>query len=135
MLCSIARLAHLWAAGGLIYEKDVFERLSLWIVNLASSYLYNRQMTTRRLYFDLHFDDNISGSYVEGIQRFWEGAEGGVAIVWFVKEIGGDKSKINAFGKEPADRGIEENDAGGLVGGKARVVMLCAEGNMPLVGR
>ena len=28
-LCSIARLAHLWAAGGLIYEKDVFERLSL----------------------------------------------------------------------------------------------------------
>ncbi len=36
-------------AGGLIYEKDVFERLSLWVVNLASSYLYNRQMTTRRL--------------------------------------------------------------------------------------
>ena len=22
------------------------------------------------LYLDLHFDDNISGSYVEGIQRF-----------------------------------------------------------------
>ena len=39
------------------------------------------------------------------------------------------------FGKEPADRGIKENDAGGLAGGKARVVMLCAESNMPLVGR
>ena len=39
------------------------------------------------------------------------------------------------FGKEPADRGIKENDAGGLVGGKARVVMLCAESNMPLVSR
>ena len=48
-LCGIARLAHLWAAGGLIYEKDVFERLSLWFVNFANSNLYNRQMTTRRL--------------------------------------------------------------------------------------
>ena len=28
-LCIIARLVHLWAAGGLIYKKDVFERLSL----------------------------------------------------------------------------------------------------------
>ena len=26
--------AHSWAAGGLIYEKDVFGRLSLWVVNL-----------------------------------------------------------------------------------------------------
>ena len=88
-----------------------------------------------QLYLDLHFDDNISWSYLEGIQRFWEGAEGGVTIVWFVKEIGGGKSEVNVFGKEPADRGIKENDAGGLVGGKARVVMLCAESNMPLVGR
>ena len=39
------------------------------------------------------------------------------------------------FGKEPADRGIKENDAGGLVVGGARVVMLCAESNLPLVGR
>lgn len=28
-LCTIAQLAHLWAAGELIYKKDVFERLSL----------------------------------------------------------------------------------------------------------
>ena len=28
-LCPIVWLAHLWAAGGLIYKKDVFERLSL----------------------------------------------------------------------------------------------------------
>ena len=34
-------------AGGHLYEKDVFERLSLWFVNLASSNLYNRQMTTK----------------------------------------------------------------------------------------
>ena len=27
--CSIAQLVQRWAAGGLIYEKDVFERLSL----------------------------------------------------------------------------------------------------------
>ena len=87
------------------------------------------------LYLDLHFDDDISWSYVEGIQRFREGTEGGVAIVGFVKEIGGGKSEVNAFGKKPADRGIEENDAGGLVGGEARVVILCAESNMPLVGR
>ena len=87
------------------------------------------------LYLDLHFDDYISWSYGEGIQRFWEGAEGGVAIVGFVKEIGGGKSEVNAFGKEPADRGIEENDAGGLVGGETRVIMLCAESNMPLVSR
>ena len=39
------------------------------------------------------------------------------------------------FGKEPADRGIEESDAGGLAVGEARVVMLCAESNMPLVSR
>ena len=48
-LCNIAQLVQQWAVGGLIYEKDVFERLSLWFVNLASSNLYNRQMTTRRL--------------------------------------------------------------------------------------
>ena len=48
-LCGIARLARLWAAGGLIYEKDVFERLSLCIKNLANSKHHNRQMTTRRL--------------------------------------------------------------------------------------
>ena len=29
--------AHSWAAGGLIYEKDVFERLSLWTTNFANS--------------------------------------------------------------------------------------------------
>ena len=28
-LCNIAWLAQQWAAGGHIYEKDVFERLSL----------------------------------------------------------------------------------------------------------
>ena len=87
------------------------------------------------LYFDLHFDNNVSWSYVEGIERFWEGAEGGVTIVRLVKEIAGYKSEVNAFGKEPADRGIDESDAGGLVGGEARVVMFCTEGNMPLVGR
>ena len=87
------------------------------------------------LYSYLHFDDDISWSYFEGIQRFWEGAEGGVAIACLVKEIGGGKRDVNAFGKEPVDRGIEENDAGGLAGGKARVVMLCAESNMPLVSR
>ena len=87
------------------------------------------------LYLDLHFDDHISWSYVEGIERFREGAEGGVAIVCFAKEIGGGKSEVNAFGKEPADRGVEESDAGGLVGGEACVVMLCTESNMPLVGR
>ncbi len=27
----------MWAAGGLMYEKDVFERLSLWVVNFANS--------------------------------------------------------------------------------------------------
>ena len=27
--CSIAQLVQRWAVGGLIYEKDVFERLSL----------------------------------------------------------------------------------------------------------
>jgi len=40
-------------AGGLIYEKDVFERLSLWFVNFANSNHHNRQMTTeasRRAY-------------------------------------------------------------------------------------
>ena len=79
------------------------------------------------LYLDLHFDDNISWSYGEGIQRFWEGAERGVAIVCLVKEIGGGKSEVNALGKEPADRGIEENDAGGLAVGEASEVMLCAE--------
>ena len=42
-------LAHSWAAGGLIYEKDVFERLSLWVVNFANSNHHSRQMTTRRL--------------------------------------------------------------------------------------
>ena len=41
-------LAQVGEAGGLIYEKDVFGRLSLWVVNLASSYLYSRQMTTKR---------------------------------------------------------------------------------------
>ena len=87
------------------------------------------------LYSYLHFDDDISWSYFEGIQRFWEGAEGGIEIVCFVEEIGGGKSEVNAFGKEPTDRGIKENDAGGLVVGEARVVMLCAESNMPLVGR
>ena len=30
----------------LFYKKDVFERLSLWFVNLASSNLYSRQMAT-----------------------------------------------------------------------------------------
>ena len=78
------------------------------------------------LYLDLHFDDDISWSYAEGKEGFRERAEGGVAIVCFVKEIGGGKSEVNAFGKEPADRGIEKIDAGSLVGGKARVVMLCA---------
>ena len=43
------QFVHSWAAGGLIYEKDVFERLSLWVVNLASSNHHSRQMTTRRL--------------------------------------------------------------------------------------
>ena len=43
------QLVHSWAAGGLIYEKDVFERLSLWVVNFANSNHHNRQMTTRRL--------------------------------------------------------------------------------------
>jgi len=33
-------------AGGLIYKKDVFERLSLWVVNFANSYHHNRQMAT-----------------------------------------------------------------------------------------
>jgi hypothetical protein len=42
-------LVHLWAAGGLIYEKDVFERLSLWSKNFATSKTYSWQMTTRRL--------------------------------------------------------------------------------------
>ncbi len=37
-------LAHPWAAGGHIYEKDVFERLSLWTMNLANSYHRNRQI-------------------------------------------------------------------------------------------
>ena len=87
------------------------------------------------LYLDLHFDDDISWPYAEGIERFWEGAEGGVAIVWFVKEIGGGKSEVNVFGKQPADRSIEESDAGGLAVGEASEVMLCAESNMPLVGR
>jgi len=32
--------------GGLIYEKDVFERLSLWNTNLASSKTHSRQMAT-----------------------------------------------------------------------------------------
>jgi len=32
--------------GGLIYEKDVFERLSLCITNFANPYTHNRQMTT-----------------------------------------------------------------------------------------
>ena len=87
------------------------------------------------LYLDLHFEDDISWSYLEGIQRFREGAEGSVAIICFVKKIGGGKSEVNVFGKKPADRGIEENDAGGLVGGETRVIMLCAESNMPLIGR
>ena len=41
--------AHSWAAGGLIYEKDVFERLSLWLTNFANPLNHNRQMTTERL--------------------------------------------------------------------------------------
>ena len=36
-LCSIAQLVQQWAVGGLIYEKDVFERLSLWSTNFANS--------------------------------------------------------------------------------------------------
>ena len=87
------------------------------------------------LYLDLHFNDNISWSYLEGIQRFREGAEGSVAIICFVKKIGGRKSEVNAFGKEPADRSIEESDACSLVGGEAHEIMLCAKSNMPLVGR
>ena len=87
------------------------------------------------LYLDLHFNDNISWSYLEGIQRFREGAEGSVAIICFVKKIGGRKSEVNAFGKEPTDRGIEESDVGGLVGEVTRVVMFYTESNMPLVGR
>ena len=39
------------------------------------------------------------------------------------------------FGKETTDRGIKENDVGGLAVGEASEVMLCAESNMPLVGR
>ena len=31
------KLAHSWAAGSLIYKKDVFERLSLCTTNLANS--------------------------------------------------------------------------------------------------
>ena len=83
----------------------------------------------------LHFDNDISWSYVEGIQRFWEGAKRGVAVVCFVREIGGGKSYVKSFGKEPADRGVEESDAGGLVGGETRVVVFYAESNMPLIGR
>ena len=83
----------------------------------------------------MYFYDNISWSYVEGIQKFREGAEGGVAIVCFVKEIGGGKSEVNALGKEPADRSIEESDACSLVGEEAHEIMLCAKSNMPLVGR
>ena len=36
-LCTVALLAHLWAVGGLMYEKDVFERLSLCTLNFATS--------------------------------------------------------------------------------------------------
>ena len=48
-----------WATGGHIYEEDVFERLSLWTMNLASSYHRSGQMATRRLrgaflYISLH---------------------------------------------------------------------------------
>ena len=47
-LCSIACEPFGVKRAVLFYEKDVFGRLSLWVVNLASSYLYSRQMTTKR---------------------------------------------------------------------------------------
>ena len=53
----LALASGLWSSepksgfvGDLIYEKDVFERLSLWTTNFANSSIsHYRQMTTRRL--------------------------------------------------------------------------------------
>ena len=58
------QLAHSWAAGGLIYEKDVFGRLSLWVVNFANSNHHNRQMTTKR---------HVERIYTFYYSSFWRG--------------------------------------------------------------
>ena len=54
-------------AGGLIYEKDVFGRLSLWFVNLASSNLYNRQMTTMRHVERIYIPKLLYSSFWRGL--------------------------------------------------------------------
>ena len=46
MQAALAERPKRGIASGLIYEKDVFERLSLCIKNLANSEHHNRQMTT-----------------------------------------------------------------------------------------
>lgn len=38
-LCTVARLAHEWAAGVTLIDEDVFRRLSLWLKNFANSNL------------------------------------------------------------------------------------------------
>ena len=48
-LPNACRLQSVGNAGGLIYEKDVFERLPLCSKNLASSKHHSRQMATKRL--------------------------------------------------------------------------------------
>ena len=53
--------------GDLIYEKDVFERLSLCIKNLASSEHHNRQMTTRRLRGAFLYTIVLYSSYWRGL--------------------------------------------------------------------
>ena len=66
-LCTIAWLAQSWAAGGLIYEKDVFGRLSLCITNFANSQSHSRQMTTRRLRGAYLYTFNIYSSFWRGL--------------------------------------------------------------------
>ena len=67
--------AHSWAAGGLIYEKDVFERLSLWNTNLASSEIPQQA------------DDNETSTWYVSIylilySPYWRGLMSVVYPVW-----------------------------------------------------
>ena len=86
------------------------------------------------LYLDLHFDDDIPRSDVEGIDGFGEGTKGGVWIGGFIEKVGSSEGEVDALGEEPADRGVEESDAGSLGGGETGVVMFCAKSDLPLVG-
>ena len=66
-------LALSWAAGGHVYEKDVFERLLLCITNLANPYTHSRQMATETSAWYV--------IYVIYVYTYWRGLTGVVCPV------------------------------------------------------